>query len=109
MLHIGGGEHLGALALGDGVLERAGGAELGLHFDAGRRLIGGDHLGQRKAQAAGGVEQDGICGAAGVVMVVIAASRSDAAKRGALPRRAYHTYAPGDVAFGKNSCWPPIL
>jgi hypothetical protein len=57
MAHVGRGEHLCRLALLDALAQQPGGRELGLDLDAGiLRLEGGSNLGERRLEAAGGVE-----------------------------------------------------
>ena len=54
-----------------------------LHLDPGGRLVGGDHLSQREAQAAGGVKQDGIGGTGGYGHGCHRCKNCEAAERGA--------------------------
>jgi hypothetical protein len=58
VFHVGGGEHFRLCAGGDLVLQQTGCAELHLHPAEACGFENFCHLGQRRAQAAGGVEQD---------------------------------------------------
>jgi len=62
MRHVGGGKHVGFGAAGDFVLEQARGPVFAVDLVSRLRLVGLGDIGQRGAQAAGGIERNGVGG-----------------------------------------------
>src|SRR5262249_2392355 len=92
MLHVGGGEHIGAFAFFDAFLQESRGAECQRDWAARFCAEIGGSLGERGAQAAGGVH----------------AYRLLSLRRRYQHREQQERFHPLP-ALGKKSCWPLIL